>query len=328
MKKITTCIIAAAFIICFHADRAYAWILFDTNIPGGNQFLNNVFLKYQDQSKLVRGFANASAFSSQVATQRGYQGYDKFIITLGSMGAAQVPYSATNLSYYKHLAKKLDDQGDVYAGVAWNAWALNVGVRLPADVYVSVKFGKLRYSFQDYDFDGMTAGGMINFPIFKPMSPPVKIILWRGLTIGAGFLWQYNKTAFHYKAGTVSSGGFIVKPNIKIFAKTESYVIPLELSTAVRLFWFLNIHAGGGIDFAMGSSRLNYSGIGYVIDSGTSTVGLYSLYGRQGGTGPRTYMPKIFCGPGLSLGPVIIDVPFTYYFMNGFNVGLTVGVVW
>jgi hypothetical protein len=38
-------------------------------------------------------------------------------------------------------------------------------------------------------------------------------------------------------------------------------------------------------------------------------------------------MPKVFCGPGLNFGPVSSDVPFTYYFMNGFNVGATFGLV-
>ncbi|OHD71613.1 MAG: hypothetical protein A2W19_15210 [Spirochaetes bacterium RBG_16_49_21] len=331
MKKILyRGILSAALLVALAAHKANAWIIFNSSFgtPASQQALNDALLKYQHQAKLVKGFANASAYSSHTATQRGFQGYDKFAITLGTMAGAQVPATTSNLSYYKHLADKLNKQGDVYVGLAWNAWALNVGVKLPADLYLSGKFGKLKYSYQEYDFDGTNTGFMINYQVIKPVSPPVKIILWRGISIGTGFLWQYNKTAYNYKAGSITSGPFLIKPNMKIFSRSESYVIPVEVSTALRLFWFLNLHAGGGIDFALGSSRLNYSGTGLVINTAGPSIGLYTLYGRQGGTGPTNFLPKIFCGPGLSLGPVIIDIPFTYYFNDGFNVGVTVGVVW
>jgi hypothetical protein len=71
---------------------------------------------------------------------------------------------------------------------------------------------------------------------------------------------------------------------------------------------------------------LNYSSIGTIVGNGTAAV--FAAYGKQGGTGPTKVLPKIFCGPGLNFGPVIIDIPFTYYFNNGFDVGVTLGVVW
>jgi hypothetical protein len=326
MKKIYIGIFIMASLFSFCIQDANAWIYFISDLPAATSLLNSAFGQYQYQPKLAKGFANASVYSSDVATQRGFQGYDKFAITIGTMGAAQVPRATSDLTYYKQLAEKLKKQGDVYVGVAWNAWALNVGVKLPADFYLSFKFGKLKYSYLDFDFDGMNAGGMINYQLVSPKAPPIAIILWRGLSVGTGFLWQYNKTAYHYTGSLQTDAGLAMQPKLKIFAKTESYVIPLELSTAIRLFWFLNIHAGGGIDFAMGSARLNYSSTGVIFNG--PNINFYSVYGRQSGTGPRHYMPKIFCGPGISLGPVIIDVPLTYYFFGGFNAGITVGVVW
>jgi hypothetical protein len=310
---------------------ARAWIVFKSTIsPALDMTINNALLKYQDQSKLAKGFANANAYSAHVATLRGFQGYDKFAISLGTMGAAQVPAATTDLSYYQHIAKKLTSQGDIYAGVAWNAWALNAGVKLPGDFYISARFGKLKYSYSDYDFNGTTLGAMLNYQLVKPWSPPVKIFLWRGLSIGAGYLWQSSKTAYHFsdKENIDSSTGTTLRAKIKISATSSSQVVPLELSTAIRLFWFLNIHAGGGIDFAWGTSQLRYSGIGTLLVASPPNLGLVAAYGKQSGTGPTHFLPKIFCGPGLSMGPVIVDIPFTYYFNNGFNLGVTVGVVW
>ncbi|MBN2158140.1 MAG: hypothetical protein JW807_02000 [Spirochaetes bacterium] len=326
MKKLSVVIMAAACITAFHIREAKAWVTYATSIPGSSSFVGDTLLKYQRQAKLVKGFANASAYSAHVATVRGYQGYDKFCITAGTMAAAQVPATSLDLGYYKKLGDRLTKEGDIYVGVAWNAWSLNVGVKLPADFYISAKFGKLTYSYWDFDFDGMNAGGMINYQLVKQKAPPVKFILWRGLSIGTGFIWQYNNTLYHYRSIPTASGIFAMKPVLKIYAKSESYVIPLELSTAIRLLWVINIHVGGGIDFAWGSSRLNYSSYGAITDG--SMVGLYTVYGRQGGTGPTKFLPKVFCGPGFSFGPVIIDIPFTYYFNNGFNLGVTLGVVW
>ncbi len=326
MKKIY-CIMALATVMAFHAGEGRAWIIGGSSIgPAAQGAINRALAPYQSQQKLATGMANASVYSSHVATQRGYQGYDIFAVTVGTMAGAQVPAATTDLSYYKKLPQRLRDQGDLLIGVAWNAWSANVGVRLPAGFYISAKFGKLKYNYQDYGFDGTHAGGMINYQIISQKAPPVKIVLWRGLSIGTGFIWQNNNTTVNLKLLPVSQGGYTLKPLVGVYAKTESYVIPLEISTSVRLLWVINIHAGAGIDFAMGSSLLRYSSIGIITDGATS--GAYYLYGKQSGKGSSHYLPKIFCGPGLSFGPVIIDIPFTYYFANGFNLGVSAGVVW
>jgi hypothetical protein len=325
MKKIGIIIFATVALMGLGVRDAHAWLLFGSTDPTLIPVLQNVFLKYQKQPKLAEGMANASAYSAHAATIRGYQGYEKFSITAGTMAAAQVPATTTDLGYYKKLGERLMKQGDLNIGVAWNAWSVNVGVKLPVGFSLSGKFGYLKYTYDQYDFDGIHAGGMLNYQIIEPKAPPVKFVLWRGLSVGTGLLWQRNNTTIHHKADPISTGGFTFKPVLDIKVTTESYVIPVEISTAVRLIWVLNIHAGGGIDFAMGTSKIRYSAVG--VADGPGVPALFSVYGRQKGKGSKTFMPKVFCGPGLNFGPVIIDIPFTYYFMNGFNVGVTFGVV-
>jgi hypothetical protein len=325
MKKITITIVAAIALLGFATRDANAWLLFGSTDPSLIPVLQNAFLKYQRQPKLAEGMADASAYSAHAATQRGYVGYDKVCITVGTMAAAQVPATTTDLGYYKKLGENLMKQGDLNIGVAWNAWSLNVGVKLPLDFYLTGKFGYLKYRYEDYDFDGIHGGAMLNYQIVKPKSPEVKFVLWRGISVGTGLLYQRNKTTIHHTADPISSAGYTFKPILDIKVTTESYVIPVEISTAVRLIWVLNIHAGGGIDFADGTSDIRYSAVG--VADGPGVPALFSVYGRQSGKGSKHYMPKIFCGPGLNFGPVIIDIPFTYYFMNGFNVGVTFGVV-
>ena len=335
MKKLFYVLGMTALLTASAFRDAGAWLLYNNNFPApldaaAQSYLDSAIGRFQHQPKLAKGFANASVFSSHAATNRGYQGYDKVAITVGTMAAAQVPATTTDLSYYKKIGERLQKEGDLYAGVAWNAWSLSVGFKIPlTDLYLTGKFGKLKYTYDDYKIDGMHAGGMLNYQIIKQKSPPVKFVLWRGLSVGTGFLYQYNNTAFNYKVTPVSLYGGIVsvKPMLGINARTKSYVIPLEISTSIQLLWVLNIHVGGGIDFAWGSSDLRYSAIGMVTAPVPPFVGLFGAYGRQKGKGSSTYMPKIFCGPGIGFGPVFVDIPFTYYFMGGFNVGITLGVV-
>jgi hypothetical protein len=54
-----------------------------------------------------------------------------------------------------------------------------------------------------------------------------------------------------------------------------------------------------------------------------------TIHVRGGGDmAPTIFNPKIMTNIGFKFGPVILDVPVTYYFGNGFNAGITLGAVW
>ena len=228
MKKIYRVIALAALLMAFLSGEGRAWIIGGSSLGGPAQdAILKALLPYQSQKKLATGMANASVYSSHVATHRGYQGYDRFAVTVGTMAAAQVPSTTTDLSYYKRLPQRLRDQGDLRIGVAWNAWSANVGVRLPGGFYISGKFGKLKYDYKEYQFDGTHAGGMVNYQIIAQKAPPVKLVLWRGLSVGTGLLWQTNTTRIDFKLPVYNIDGFMFRSLAGLYAKTESYVIPL-----------------------------------------------------------------------------------------------------
>jgi hypothetical protein len=120
---------------------------------------------------------------------------------------------------------------------------------------------------------------------------------------------------------------------------TDTCTIPLEVSTAIRLL-FVNVHAGIGADVAFGSNDMaigvespldvkvegTMAGVN-VSDYIGTTAGSLSV--SAGGTvEPAFLQPKIMAGLGFVLGPVILDIPVTYYFgeTTGLNVGVTLGV--
>src|SRR5208337_2160653 len=50
--------------------------------------------KYSYMPDLARGFGNADTYASDAATMRGYQGYDIFSLSVGSMVGLQAPSSS------------------------------------------------------------------------------------------------------------------------------------------------------------------------------------------------------------------------------------------
>ncbi len=341
-------------IVAFCASTARAWIYvgaISPRITGGPvsqaqmdaivaKALSDLYAtelwKYQSQPKLGKGFANAAAYSAHAATQRGYQGYDKFAITIGAMAGAQLP--SFDLDYYRNISKKLKYRGDINAGAALIPYSVQVGIKVSENWSIAPKFGMLNYSYSGYTVEGINAGLMVNYQIFKKEKAGFQVFVWRGVSIGTGLLYERYNVKMKHKMGKIyedvtAGSKFMMEPQLKFNIRNEAYVVPLEVSTSIRLLWILNLCVGGGIDFTASKAVISAKGYSpsYVIDgSGTvqTSPGIVYAYGRQGGKMGQWYFPKLTAGVGMSFGPVVIDVPVTYYFVKGLGVGLSVGFEW
>jgi hypothetical protein len=103
--------------------------------------------------------------------------------------------------------------------------------------------------------------------------------------------------------------------------------------------YFLNIPLGVGVDLAFGKSDIRLG-----LDSDISLQGSFNhesgatVYQDKPGSfsvtaggdmSPKFFQPKLMTGLGFTLGPVVIDIPVTWYFLDhGASVGVTLGVVW
>ena len=363
MKKFCI-VLTAAVCIALYPGSARAWIWIDAippQIGGGsvtqaqvntavNQALYNIrteLLKYQSQAKMGRAFADASAYSAHAGTQRGYQGYDIVAITIGTMAGARVPSLATpDIDYFTKISKKLKYNGDIDAGASMVPWSMQIGLHLGHfnsvldGLYVGWKFGGVKFTYQDYLVEGYNAGIALNYQIFKKVKAGYQVFVWRGVSIGTGLYYQQNNISMKHDLGrqsqTVGPAVFYVDPKLKFNIFTKSYVIPLEISTSIRLLWVLNLSIGGGIDFAIGDSKIEAKGStwGYFLDpfgaTGSTQLapGYAVVYGKQKGHIGQWYLPKVTAGVGFSFGPVVIDVPVSYYFVRGLSVGLSIGFEW
>ncbi len=338
MKKFVTSAAAAVFIMSAGVQYAGAYIIVAPGkIPGGvtaPQYdaaittANIQLSKFQSLTDLAAGFSKASAYSAHAVTQRGYIGYDRFAITIGAMVGMQVP--STNLDYYKHIADELQRNGDISAGIGVNAPAVQFGWRSTENLYLGIRFGYINYRYGDWQFKTLSVGVPVNYQIINPIRIPSGIILWRGLSIGTGLMFQSNVIKYDYtQESLVVAGPVTIDPAFRIGVKTYSFVVPLEATTAIRLLWVLNITLGGGADLAFGNSELSLRNIGYAYNTAAplNDPGWVTIRGREK-HGEYNIYPKLVAGIGLSFGPVIIDVPVSYYIKKGFNVGVSLGFVW
>ncbi len=308
--------------------------------------LNSDLAKYDTMPDFTRGMANSAVYASNAGTTRGYQGYDLFNISVGTMFSLQMPNAEMNADA---LTDDLQNKGDVYAGVGWQPVAGQIGINmgfLVEDLYLTFKFGKFSTEWVDYElglgddkvnYDASIFGFMLNYSIVKEKSILARSILWRGITVGTGFTYASSKIGYGLKLDTMtlSNGGYDadVDPSIELEVESKNYIIPVEIYTSMRLLYIVNAGVGAGFDFVVGSNTdLNVSADG---DATITTAGIY-----QGTKGTITvsdastsekadrFRPRLMANVGVSLGPVYIDAPVTYYFDNAYSVGITAGIVW
>lgn len=362
MKRKISILLFAAIISFMTLPEAFAALTVDVNFDNGGPLdtalkstvisqIESKVIQYSDVPKLTRGFGNANTYASHASTLRGYQGYELFAISAGTMVSVQAP--SDDPKFYKNLQDEMD-KGDVHAGVGLTPLAFQVGMNLGFildGLYVSFLYGKLHTDIDSGDFkidhNANIIGGHVNYAIFSERSILARSLLWRGLTVQTGFIHTDNKLEFYNKLEKMyfydaNVGGvfvdYTIDPSVNFELETTGSVIPVELYTSIRLLWFLNIGVGGGFDYVV-ASRTNFSlssaGDAVITDDGVGGVSGYvgqtgkiTIDADTSGIKSDRYRPKLMANVGFGIGPVFIDMPMSYYLDNGYALGLTAGFVW
>jgi len=314
--------------------------------------INDALGDWDDQQDLALGLGNSNAYAAQAANLWGYQGYSIFAIMVGPMIGVQAP--SFNVDELQNVADKIETEGDVYAGMGIGS-AVNVGVRIPTfvkkliglgfldnNLYVNVKYFGYSMEVDDFDADTKTFGFGINYQLFKPRKLPLGVLKWRGLSVGTGLLYNSNEVNLTLEgladireniSGTVD---MVLDPSITLGIDTTSYTIPFEVSTSLRLLWVLNLTLGAGVDFNFGNTDITikqFSDI-YVEDGGVEIVagdysrGSAAIDASTTDVSPSLTRARLMAGVGLSLGPVVVDMPVAWYLNSGASVGIQAGIVW
>ena len=297
----------------------------------------NELARFDKMNDLLKAMSNASSFAADGATIRNFLGYDIFTIAIGTMGAVQ------NKSFdIADTLNNFEGDEDIFFGVNAQAITVSAGVNLGAFVeglYVSAKVGTFSFSFQDFDISTFSCGISAQYQLVKEKS--ALAVAWKGVQVGAGIIYYTTDLSYKTDVSIDSSvsllGGqyatLIYEPELKMEFSAKGVKIPLEIMTGVRIA-ILNLSFGLGVDVNIwsdadltydvgGPTYLEGLPTGYTTEPGTASV--------KGGTldGYADYFNfKAMAGVGLSLGPVKLDIPITYYFDTkgpGANIGVTIG---
>jgi len=297
----------------------------------------------------IQSWGNAAIFASHGATQRAYGDYKLFSFTIGPMIGLQLPGDpfqiADNLD---NLADKLNQDRDIKLGISPQIFNARLGINtskfLLDNLYLGVHLGFIKLKEKDLGLDGFSYenfsfGVTANYQIIQHVNVVPKILLWRGVNLGSGLIFQTTKINYAYQldtysenlGGSYTSSNLTIDPRLILDMNINTVTIPLEATTAVKLLSFLNIPLGVGVDLGFGKSDIKIGMDGKV--NVTNTTATQTSMGKVsvnagGDMAPSFFNLKFMTGIGINIGPVLLDVPITFYAGNGYSVGITVGAVW
>jgi len=319
--------------------------------------LNDQLKVFKNPDKFLEAMGDSSVFASHGATTRGYGGYKLFSATVGAMVGAQLPTGITSImDDLDGLTDSLEKDGDIRFGISPNVFNANIGLSmgimkfLPEhlgiikrdNLYVGLRVGYFNLPEIDMgddsklNYNNFTFGITANYQLIPSISL-AGLVVWRGVNLGSGFIYNRSTLGFGITVDDIwqdiDQGASIVlkDPKASVSLNTSTCTIPLEATTAIKLLIF-NIPFGIGADLAFGKTTLG-AGMDTKIDFEGLPYGIYQeTSGKIAANGDLSNSPhffnfKIMTGFGLTAGPVVLDIPLTYYPSGGFNFGVTIGVV-
>jgi hypothetical protein len=156
------------------------------------------------------------------------------------------------------------------------------------------------------------------------------LLNWGGMAFTTGF--DVSSNSLTYKVGqsiTVPSGSqnFTWTPNSNsaLVLESNSFSVPLEISTSIRTLYILSIFGGAAVDLNFGNSKVAASLNGPVTGSPLAVTGSASLTGSEE-QGPSFGHLRFFAGPQLNLVPLKNTNLLSLYAQGNFSLGGNYGV--
>jgi len=317
-----------------------------------------------NSANLLNGFGTSSVFSSHGATMRAYADYKFMSVSIGSMVGLKLPENATNSFLNGKMDfGNLMTNNSIF-GVNPQFLNIHVGINpsafievFPKDLFFGLRIGffglpnisiPIDKATVNLDFTTFTIGLTFNYQLVPTLGID-DIIKWRGVNIGSGFIFQTTKLDISIPLdqidAPIGSGGgqlaggpldnltLVINPTALFNININTFTIPIEVMSSIKLF-FLNIPFGIGFDIGFGKSALSAdaeAGVDIVGDnshlltedkSGTLFVDI-----KNNDIAPTAFNFKLMIGLGFTFGDkFIIDIPFTLYIKDGFNLGVNLGL--
>jgi len=156
------------------------------------------------------------------------------------------------------------------------------------------------------------------------------LLNWGGVAFTTGF--DVSSNSLTYKVGqniTTTSGGqtytWTPNSNSTLVLEANSFTIPLEVSTSIRLAYILSFFGGAGVDLNFGKSTIASNLNGPVTGAGVSGTASAALTGGET-QNPTFGHVRVFGGPQLNLVPLKNTNVLSLYAQGNYSFGGHYGV--
>lgn len=293
--------------------------------------VNDEYGKYEKGDKVGKAMSNANALAATGGYMHSANGYDVLSVAV----SATVAGAASSLSDIKDFVDDFKDDGDLYMGFGGQiinaAVGFNVGKLFKWDhaLYLTLKGGVAKFSYEDFDLNAYNLGFMVNYQLIEDKAlGKGHLLKWRGINVGAGYTYYSSKVEWSVdKLDSIDINvgpGFTYNADLDVEAESNRHIIPVEITTGVKLT-ILELFGGIGADFMFGGkSEITADSDAKVTLNGNNDPTNSKMHFEADGDKDNFKM-KFMVGLGFSLGPVHIEIPYTQYFDDKINA--SVGVI-
>ncbi len=313
--------------------------------------IDGAISQYFNLPLFAQGIADSGATSTHIGTQRAFIDYTRFAVVVGTGFSTSLP--SADLQLLESAVSQLE-AGDLYFGAGFQPVVASIGFRprfISERLYMNAKLGYSDVSdipgSEGFSYNALSVGLLANYRLIESRSLPLGFVRWRGVTVGSGVTYQRNElkvdldfdidpVPLSETDGDPLENYFVtLAPVLTTIATSDSVVVPLEVTTGLRLLWFFDFNIGAGVDLSFGTSDVSLAINSPVTLEGDTddfevTPGSANVNAGTSGDGPAFVRPRLTGGFGLNFGPVKVDVPLMYYFDqdgNSFMAGVNVGIV-
>ncbi|MEZ4815105.1 MAG: hypothetical protein R3A80_07860 [Bdellovibrionota bacterium] len=262
------------------------------------------------------GMSTANAMSAAGVTSSYGTVFERFLVGITASGGAHL--GSKNFTDFGDLSDN-PEQFRGFGAQAAIVFGANVGRLFGSEggafdlsklnVYLSGFALNKKFGDVDTDYMGMGIGAQYRLMDGTNFT---RLIRWTGLDVGAGLLYSKLKLDALInlnKTYTVTSGGNTYNApftgNADFDANVSTIMLPLEVSSAIRFFYFLKFVAGLGVDINMGktdaSGRLTNSSLTADAGGGNDVTGT-ATFDINGSGSPKVANARVFFGPHFEFG--------------------------
>lgn len=291
--------------------------------------LNNGLLSAASRQGLIDAFGKASA-SNTAGLMFDRSGLaTRWIVGLGAHAGMNSPYG---LELKRALDEIDQSSGTTLPQIGANAQAgVQIAVKAPwlgiPDIgpidndrlMVYVHAGALSPTTNDVSFKMFNIGAGAQYRLIEGTGSVMA--RWGGVNVAAGLSYSKNEIGLTYRINE-SDGPVSFSMPFNATIKDSNFLIPMEISTNAQLLYVLSFHAGGGLDWNFGSSKLEGVSDGQMTAPGNQfqNVRVDLSDGNLSGS-HSTLVAKGFFGMDVNLYALKIGVNATAFSNKTYNVG-------